>query len=117
MRGMSNINGKTIDGLEHLRQSIADILATPIGSRVISRDYGSNLFDLIDKPINATTRIQIQTAALDALAKWEPRITVDQFTLIKASPGGVIEFTMHATYRATGESLTLTDTVTIGGGA
>ena len=32
----------------HLNQSIADILTTPIGTRVMRPDYGSNIPRLID---------------------------------------------------------------------
>ena len=52
MRGMSATSGKELEGLDHLKQSIIDILTTPIGSRVMRRNYGSRLFELVDKPIN-----------------------------------------------------------------
>ena len=48
---MNSETGKTISGIEHLKQSIVDILTTPIGARVMRRDYGSRLFELIDHPI------------------------------------------------------------------
>ncbi len=39
MRGMNANTGKELEGIEHLKQSIIDILTTPIGSRVMRRDY------------------------------------------------------------------------------
>jgi hypothetical protein len=39
---------KALEGIDHLKQSIIDILTTPIGSRVMRRDYGSRLFELVD---------------------------------------------------------------------
>ena len=48
-----NINtGKTISEIAHIKQSIANILTTPIGSRIMRRNYGSRLFKKIDSPIN-----------------------------------------------------------------
>ena len=47
MTGMDRETGKSLSGIEHLRQSIRDILTTPIGSRVMRRDYGSRLFELL----------------------------------------------------------------------
>ena len=48
-----NINdGKDISEINHLKQSISNILTTPIGSRIMRRDYGSNLFNKIDHPVN-----------------------------------------------------------------
>ena len=57
--GMNAETGRELTGLEHLKQSIADILNTPIGSRVMRRDYGSRLFELIDAPINRSTVVDI----------------------------------------------------------
>jgi phage baseplate assembly protein W len=41
MQGMNRNTGRKLSGVDHLRQSIVDILTTPIGSRVMRRDYGS----------------------------------------------------------------------------
>lgn len=74
MIGLDATTGRTIEGNEHLAQSIADILRTPIGSRVMRRDYGSMLFDLIDQPLNAATRLLFFGATAMAIARWEPRL-------------------------------------------
>ncbi|HEN3606819.1 TPA: baseplate assembly protein, partial [Yersinia enterocolitica] len=39
--GMSRNTGQTITDADHISQSIADILITPVGSRVMRRAYGS----------------------------------------------------------------------------
>ncbi len=52
MRGTDANTGKALSGLEHLRQSVRDILTTPIGTRVMRREYGSQLYALIDAPLN-----------------------------------------------------------------
>ncbi len=49
--GMNAATGRNLTGLDHLHQSIADILSTPIGTRVMRRDYGSRLPELIDAPM------------------------------------------------------------------
>ena len=61
MLGMSNRNGSYLTDEEHLKQSIIDILTTPVGSRVICREYGSNLFKLIDQPVNRIRFEFVQT--------------------------------------------------------
>lgn len=53
MNGMDATTGKPLSGDAHLAQSVADILTTPIGSRVMRRSYGSLIPSLIDAPINA----------------------------------------------------------------
>lgn len=39
MNGISATTGRPLSGIDHLRQSIRDILTTPIGSRVMRRLY------------------------------------------------------------------------------
>lgn len=73
--------GKVIsDSRESLMQSIQTILTTPIGTRVLRRDFGCNVFYLLDQPANALTKVKIQAAVADALQKYEPRI---RFTAIR----------------------------------
>lgn len=50
MNGVNCRTGKRLSGAVHLRQSVSDILNTPVGSRVLVRDYGSDLFELLDSP-------------------------------------------------------------------
>ncbi|RCV89722.1 GPW/gp25 family protein [Billgrantia montanilacus] len=76
MPGMNAHSGRSLDGLDHIRQSVSDILTTPIGTRVMRRDYGSMLFELIDTPLNDATLLQAYAAAVIALMRWEPRINV-----------------------------------------
>lgn len=70
-----------MDGDAHIAQSISDILSTPLGSRVMRRDYGSLLFELIDKPINGAMRMLIHAATAIALRRWEPRIRLTRVIL------------------------------------
>lgn len=89
MNGTSAADGKPLSGINHLRQSIGDILTTPIGSRVMRRAYGSRLFELVDAPLNRSTVVAIIAATAAALAKWEPRIRVTRVQASAAAPGAV----------------------------
>ena len=70
---MNRTTGAAISGLEHLRQSVGDILSTPIGSRVMRREYGSLVPELIDHPDNNTSQVRLFSAVASALLRWEPR--------------------------------------------
>ena len=72
--GMNRGNGRAIADLEHIRQSVSDILITPIGSRVMRRSYGSLLSELLDQPQNDVLRLQMMAACYSAMLQWEPRI-------------------------------------------
>jgi phage baseplate assembly protein W len=93
--------------MDHLKQSIRDILTTPLGTRVMRREYGSRLFELIDAPINAATIIDIVSATSDALAKWEPRIVVERVQIDDANETGKLALTISAKYLPDGQSIKL----------
>ena len=106
MRGMDSSTGKSLGGLDHLRQSVRDILTTPLGSRVMRRDYGSRLFELVDAPVNQSTLTEIYAATATALRKWEPRLNVETVSVSKAEVGKV-EISINATYLPNGKPLVL----------
>jgi phage baseplate assembly protein W len=81
MTGMSATTGRALTEREHLAQSIADILMTPLNTRVMRRDYGSLLPDLIDWPLNGQTKLQAYAAVVMALMRWEPRIRLSAVSL------------------------------------
>ena len=88
MTGMNNGTGRTLESRQHLAQSIADVLTTPIGSRVMRREYGSQLADLIDWPLNSATRLQAYAATAMALMRWEPRIRLIRVQLFLGEAAG-----------------------------
>ncbi|MBO9710681.1 MAG: GPW/gp25 family protein [Caulobacter sp.] len=88
MIGLSASTGGPLEGDAHLAQSIADILTTPIGTRVCRRDYGSLFAELIDQPFNALTRIRLYAATALALRRWEPRITLRQVSIAAGAAAG-----------------------------
>jgi len=106
VRGMNNLSGTGLDGLNHLFQSIRDILTTPLGSRVMRREYGSTLFQLIDRPMAPDLLIEIYAAVADALAKWEPRFRLSyvKATYVKA---GRLTIDVRGLYIPDGREITL----------
>lgn len=102
MNGIDAQTGKRLAGLDHLRQSIRDILTTPIGSRVMRRDYGSRLYRLVDAPLNRATILDLYAATAEALATWEPRIEVQEVRAAEADAGKVT-ISLRGIYRPTGQ--------------
>lgn len=86
--GMNAGSGEPIIDLAHIRQSVNDILNTPVGSRVMRRDYGSLLSTMIDQPVNDALRLQMMSVAYSAIMRWEPRVVVKALTLTaNTTPG------------------------------
>ena len=84
---MDRLTGTVLSGTASLAQQVADVLTTPIGSRVMRRDYGSLLPLLIGQPLNARTRLQIYAATAAALERWIPRLRL-RATVLDFQPDG-----------------------------
>lgn len=97
MSGMHRVTGKRIEGEEHIAQSIADILTTPIGTKVMRRTYGSRLFELIDAPMGAVTRQLIAAASAGAIARWEPRVKLKRVAVGAGDASGRLEIRIEGT--------------------
>lgn len=65
-----------VDGLESIKQSIASILETPVGTRFFLRDYGSRIFEVQFEPNDQILQTLLDAFIPDALTKWEKRISV-----------------------------------------
>ena len=107
MAGMNAQTGRSLAGIEHLQQSVRDILTTPIGSRVMRREYGSRLWALVDAPLNATTITEIYAAVAEALERWEPRLRLARVQVVGANAGGGLRLNLEGEYRPEGEPVRL----------
>lgn len=114
---MNKESGLTLGLSEHLRQSIGDILTTPLGSRVMRRDYGSLLPDLIDQPTNAGTVTRLYAAVASALMRWEPRITLTRVRMYFDATPGAVELSIEAELRSSGEAMSLSVPLKMGASA
>lgn len=111
MMYMNKHTGNAMVETDHIRQSISDILTTPKGSRVMRREYGSLLFDLIDQAANAIGKMRLMAATVDALNRWESRIKVKRVS-VEPSMSGKINIVINA--KLTGSTGDLTHTVSVG---
>lgn len=107
MSGMNVTTGKRLSGLDHIRQSISDILTTPQGSRVMRREYGSLVFELIDQAANATGEMLLKAVCAHAIARWEPRVRLRRVSLTGFNLSGRVLIDIDLEVRATGEALSL----------
>lgn len=76
-----------IEGDEALAQAIRTVLFTPVGTRVMRRDFGSLLLELVDQPQNAATTTQIFGATALALMRWLPVFRPVRVALEHLAPG------------------------------
>ncbi|MEP8907762.1 GPW/gp25 family protein [Enterobacter roggenkampii] len=106
--GMNRQTGLSISEVEHIRQSVRDILVTPVGSRVMRREYGSLLSALIDQPQTPALRLQIMAACYSAIQKWEPRVTLSAITFERSDTDGGLYVDISGTRTTGGAAFSLT---------
>jgi len=70
-----------------IEDSIKDILLTPLGSRVMLPLYGSKIFELVDKKVDDIFKASFTLYVIEALSKWEKRVSLDEVTLISSKNG------------------------------
>lgn len=90
MSGLDRNTGALMTPDAHLAQSIGDILTTPTGTRVMRREYGSDLPKLIDAPLNGETMVDVFAATAEALDRWEPRFRLRRVEVAAAQAGAVM---------------------------
>lgn len=117
MIGMSARTGRTLSDSAHLAQSIADILTTPIGSRLMRREYGSQLPDLIDAPTNDATRLLAYAAVAMSLMRWEPRIRLSRVQMILGERPGQAYLDVEGNHIDTNEPFSLRVPLRLGASA
>ncbi|GAB7533656.1 GPW/gp25 family protein [Pseudomonas sp. 3A(2025)] len=89
MIGMERRTGQPISGLTHLKQSIEDILTTPLGSRRMRPEYGSRIRRFVDLPVNEGWKSAVQAEVARALGRWEPRIALDRVKVLAVVEGRI----------------------------
>lgn len=104
MIGASRNTGQPLEGVAHLRQSIEDILTTPLGSRRMRPEYGSQLRRMVDLPVTEGWKSAVQAEIARALGRWEPRLALSSVRVVSVL-GGRVTFHLRGTYL--GDDLTL----------
>lgn len=96
--GMDRRTGKVLTGWPHVVQSIEDILTTRVMTRIMRRDYGSNVPKLVDAPMNQGSLLRLYVAIADALEQWEPRFRLTHISFTATGADGVAEITLAGVY-------------------
>ena len=65
------------EGPADLDRSIRVVIATAPGERVMRPEFGCRVWELLFEPVTANLVGQMAQAVRDALAQWEPRVTVE----------------------------------------
>ncbi|MFX7294381.1 GPW/gp25 family protein [Acinetobacter baumannii] len=103
---MSRNSGSLITEIESIKQSIEDIVTTPLGSRIMRREYGSIVADLIDQPMSEVLKVKIYSAIYTPVSRWEKRISIENLKISDVFSNG-LQLDLEAVHTLTGQSLNL----------
>ena len=71
-----------VSGNDGIERSIAMVLSTALGERVMRPEFGCAIWDLLFDPVNDNTLGFMAQSVRQALAQWEPRIDVSAVTAV-----------------------------------
>lgn len=86
------------DGQADLDRSMAVVLATAPGERLMRPQFGCRIWDLLFEPVTANLLGLMAQAVRDALAQWEPRVIVEQVDPVPDQYDGAL-IVINVTYR------------------
>lgn len=105
---MSDLDAATLDPIGRgasIAQSIRTILTTAKGTRVMRRDFGSDLPLLLDRPMNEATIVSVFSESAGAIATHEPRFALASITNDQVGADGIFAFTARGVDRADGAKI------------
>lgn len=85
-------------GNASVREVMLNILLTRPGERLLRPEFGAGILNYIHHPNNETTRALIVDAAQRALRRWEPRVILEEVTVV-CDPQRLSQVNLSIRYR------------------
>lgn len=96
------------DGPADVERSMRIVLSTAPGERVMRPQFGCRVWELMFEPVNSNTRGLMAEAVRDALAQWEPRITVEDVEVVPdEADASLVRIVVRYTLRTTNDERNL----------
>jgi hypothetical protein len=95
-------------GATDLDRSIRVVLSTAPNERVMRPRFGCRIWEMLFEPVTPTLYAEIQAAVFDALAQWEPRVTVQSVDVIQDDADhALVRISVNYVVRATNDKRNL----------
>ncbi len=106
-QGTDRTSGKLLTGAAYLRQRLADVINTPLGSVVGARDFGSRIYEMVDHNIDRRFYMNAYVRLAEAINN--PANGLDDFKLsemtVESLGGNNFEFTILGESLIDGKSI------------
>ena len=98
----SSAGVEMVSAAEDIRESLWILLSTSPGERVMVPEFGCALWQMLFQKLDVTAITEIQELITRAILNWEPRVTVDEVTVV-SDPGvaGLVNIYLAYTIRRT----------------
>ncbi|MBB5928268.1 GPW/gp25 family protein [Streptomyces echinatus] len=93
---------RLVGGGEEIDAAVRMILATAPGERVMRPDFGCAMWEQVFAPMNSSTLGLIEQCVREALARWEPRIVLEDVSAV-SDGDSVIRIEVAYRVRATND--------------
>lgn len=95
-------------GSDDIRESLAVILTTRIGERIMEPKFGCNLEEVLFKPLDLTLKTYASSLIKNAILYYEPRIDVNTIDISQGDDlGGLLLIEIDYTIRATNSRMNM----------
>jgi phage baseplate assembly protein W len=101
------------NGSEKLKENLIHILLTGTGERVMRRDYGGGIRQLVHDPNNEALRAIVQHQIAKSVGRWEPRVQLQD--VVVTQEGGTLMITLRYVVRRTRQPQSLSVPIGLGG--
>ncbi len=89
MIGMDRNTGQPLSGVDHIRQSIGDIIGTTPGERRMRPEYGCWVRRYVDLPVNEGWKGAVAAEVVRAVGRWEPRVKLGKVGVLSILDGKI----------------------------
>ena len=86
---------------EDIKSSLAILLGTNIGERIMQPSFGCDLTKLLYEPLDTSLKAYVKDLIEDAILYHEPRIILNEVDIETIEDEGIIEITLDYTVAAT----------------
>ena len=82
-----------------IRNDLLQLLLTSPGERVMRPDFGTGIRTFVFENMTSDSLAALQQNILDAIAKWEPRVTATSVTLQSDDDNNLLRIKVYAFFR------------------